>query len=231
MPDDGLTPAPAHDPATHPAPRPLPRGLIGPFSGRQLAVTLGVVLLAALVLAFVTAPIHAPGPVQPSPGATFFVIGPAVEGLQPGDLAPELSGDVGGTIQPLLDLDGRPISLAALRGRPVWLNFFATWCPPCQQETPVLEQVFEAHAADHLALVAVSVQETTADDVRAYAATYGLRYDIGFDATSAVFHTYQAYGLPTHYFIDAAGIIRAVWRGPLTAAGAEGLLKTILATP
>ena len=53
-----------------PAPRPLPRGLIGPFSGRQLVLTIGVVLLTALVLAFVTAPIHTPGPVQPSPGAT-----------------------------------------------------------------------------------------------------------------------------------------------------------------
>jgi cytochrome c biogenesis protein CcmG, thiol:disulfide interchange protein DsbE len=222
---------PTPSPHSSPAPRPLPRGLIGPFSGRQLLLTLAVVLLTALVLAVVTAPIHAPGPALPSPGATFFVIGPAVEGLQPGDLAPELSGQVGAAVEPLLDLGGRPLSLAALRGRPVWLNFFASWCPPCQQETPVLEQVFEAHAADRLALVAVSVQETTADDVRAYATTYGLTFDIGFDATSAVFHTYQAYGLPTHYFIDAQGVIRAVWRGPLTAEGAEGLLKTILAAP
>ncbi len=95
----------------------------------------------------------------------------------------------------------------------------------------MLEQVFEAHRADGLALVAVSVQETTADDVRAWAATYGLSFSVGFDATSAVFHTYQAYGLPTHYFLDRDGVIRAVWRGPLTAAGAEGLLKTILPAP
>jgi peroxiredoxin len=209
----------------------LPRGLVGPFSGRQILLTLGAVLVTALVLAIVTAPIHDPGPVRPSPGATFFVIGPPVEGLQPGDLAPELAGGVGGAVQPLLDLDGQPIRLAALRGRPVWLNFFASWCPPCQQETPVLEQVFEAHRAAGLALVTVSVQETTAEDVRGWATTYGLTFTIGFDATSAVFHAYQAYGLPTHYFIDREGVIRAVWRGPLTADGAEGLLKTILAAP
>jgi thiol-disulfide isomerase/thioredoxin len=203
-------------------------GLVGPFSGRHILLAIGVVLLTAVLLAVVTAPIHDPGRPQPSPGTTFFVIGPPVEGLQPGDLAPELQGDVGGSTQPLLDLDGHPLQLAALRGHPVWLNFFASWCPPCQQETPVLEQVYQAHRAAGLALVAISVQETTADDVRAWAATYGLSFSVGFDATSAVFHTYQAYGLPTHYFLDRDGVIRAVWRGPLTASGAEGLLKTIL---
>jgi cytochrome c biogenesis protein CcmG/thiol:disulfide interchange protein DsbE len=223
-----MTPPP---PKPAPAPRQPPRGVVGPFSGRQLLVALGVVLATAAVLAVVTAPIHDPGRPQPSPGSTFFVIGPPVEGLKPGDLAPELAGAVDGTVKPLLDLDGHPLQLAALRGRPVWLNFFASWCPPCQQETPVLQQVYQAHAADHLALVAVSVQETTADDVRAWAATYGLTFSVGFDATSAVFHTYQAYGLPTQYFIDAIGIIRAVWRGPLTVEGAEGLLTTILKAP
>ncbi|MFI5255425.1 MAG: TlpA disulfide reductase family protein [Candidatus Limnocylindrales bacterium] len=214
-----------------PVRRPPPRGLIGPFSGRQLLVTLAAVLVVALGLAVVTAPIHAPALGQPSPGSTFFAIGPPVQGLQPGDLAPELTGVADGTAQPLLDLEGKPITLAALRGRPVWLNFFASWCPPCQQETPILEQVYEAHRATGLALVGISVQETTADDVRSYATTYGLSFPIGFDATSAVFHTYQAYGLPTHYFIDRNGIVRAVWRGPLTAEGAEGLLTTILRAP
>jgi thiol-disulfide isomerase/thioredoxin len=206
-------------------------GLVGPFSGRHIVLAIGVVLLTAAVLALVTAPIHDPGRPGPSPGTTFFVIGPPVEGLRPGDLAPELRGEVDGAMQALLDLDGQPLQLAALRGRPVWLNFFATWCPPCQQETPVLESVYEAHRAEGLALVAISVQETTADDVRAWAATYGLSFSVGFDATSAVFHTYQAYGLPTHYFLDRDGIIRAVWRGPLSASGAEGLLKTILPAP
>jgi len=127
------------------------------------------------------------------------------------------------------ELDGRPVRLADLRGRPVWLNFFATWCPPCQYETPVLQQVYEAHAADGLALVGVSVQETVPEDVAAYASTYGLTYTIGFDATSAIFRTYKAYGLPTHYFIDREGVIRAVWRGPLTVAQAEAFLAPLVA--
>lgn len=204
-------------------------GLVGPFSGRQIALALAIVVGTAAVIALVTAPIADPGPAQGSPGATFFAIGPPVEGLKPGDRAPELDTEADGARQPLLDLEGRPIRLADLRGRPVWLNLFATWCPPCQYETPVLQQVFEEHADDDLVLVAVSVLDTSAQDVRAYATTYGLTYTIGFDATSAVFRTYQAYGLPTHYFIDREGVIQAVWRGPLTVAQAEALLAPLLA--
>ena len=58
------------------------------------------------------------------------------------------------------------------------------------------------YADDGLALVAISVQETTADDVRAYVERYDLDYTVGFDATSAIFHTYHAYGLPTQLFLD-----------------------------
>ena len=215
---------------TEPTERPRTRpGLIGPFSARQIVVFLVVLLAAGGLLAFITAPINPPATPPPSPGASFYVIGEPTEGLTPGDTAPELEGVVDGATITLQDLDGAPIRLSDLRGRPVWLTFFATWCPPCQQETPVLRAAYEAHRTEGLELIAVSVQETTPDDVRAYADTYGLEFPIGFDATSAIFHTYQAYGLPTHLFIDRDGIIRDVWRGPLTTPQAEQLLAPLLA--
>ena len=219
---------------TEPAGRPPTRaGLIGPFSARQILVFLVIVLAAGGLLAFITSPISPPDALLPSPGATFYIIGTPTEGLKPGDLAPELQGVVDGKTVGLTGLDGRPIRLADLRGRPVWLTFFATWCPPCQQETPVLRDAYERHRAKRLELVAVSVQETTADDVRAYAETYGLEFPIGFDATSAVFAAYKGYGLPTHFFIDRNGTIENVWRGPLSTAEAERLLAPLLidATP
>ncbi|MEZ4596460.1 MAG: TlpA disulfide reductase family protein [Chloroflexota bacterium] len=43
----------------------------------------------------------------------------------------------------LVDLDGSPVRLADLRGHPVWVNFWASWCPPCQQETPVLRALYQ----------------------------------------------------------------------------------------
>lgn len=205
-------------------------GLIGPFSSRQVGL---VAILAALVVAgalVLNQPIlGSPPTTLPDPRATFFLIGPPTEGLQPGQEAPELEGDIGGRHVTLTDLDGRPIRLADLRGRPVWLNFWATWCPPCRFETPVLREVYERHKAEGLALVAIAVQEATVEDVRAYAQTYGLTYTIGFDATSAIFHRYRVFGLPTQFFIDRTGIIQSVVLGPLDVPAAERNLAPIIA--
>jgi peroxiredoxin len=135
---------------------------------------------------------------------------------------------VDGEIFGLVDLDGSPIRLADLRGHPVWINFWATWCPPCQEETPVLQRVFETHEAEGLVVLAISVQESSPEDVRRYVETYGLTYRVGFDATSAVFKTYRAYGLPTQLFLDRDGIIRVVHKGPLTRLDAERILAPII---
>jgi thiol-disulfide isomerase/thioredoxin len=204
-------------------------GLVGPFSGRQVATVGGLAALVVALAVVLNQPIVGPTPTElPDPRATFFVIGPATEGLAPGQAAPELEGDIGGRHVTLTDLDGRPVRLADLRGRPVWLNFWASWCPPCQYETPVLREVYERHRAEGLALVAIAVQETSPDDVRAYARTYGLGYTIGFDATSAIFHRYGVFGLPTQYFIDRAGVIRSVVLGPVDVTLAERNLAPIL---
>lgn len=128
----------------------------------------------------------------------------------------------------LVDLKGAPIHLSDFAGHPIWIDFFATWCPPCQQETPTLEAVYREHQAEGLVLLAISVQETSAADVQAYATQYGLTYPIGFDATSAVFKAYQAFGLPTQVFIDRDGVVRSVVRGPLDQTGAEQQLAPVL---
>ena len=93
----------------------------------------------------------------------------------------------------------------------------------------MLRDAYEAHSDEGLTLVAVSVQETTADDVRAYVERYDLGYTVGFDATSAVFHTYRAFGLPTQFFLDRSGVIRNVWLGPVTRDQVEQILAPLLA--
>jgi cytochrome c biogenesis protein CcmG/thiol:disulfide interchange protein DsbE len=227
--DSAATPHPAEHSPEHvyrPARRP---GLIGPFSARQVGTVAALAAVVVIVALVLNQPLLGPTPTGlPNPQATFFVIGPPTEGLQPGQQAPEFEGDVGGQHATLADLDGRPIRLADLRGRPVWINFWASWCPPCQAETPVLREVFERHKPEGLALVAIAVQETTADDVRAYAATYGLDYTIGFDATSAIFHRYAVFGLPTQFFIDRSGVVRTVVLGPVDVPAAERNLAPIL---
>ena len=209
--------------------RRLERPLIGPFTGRQLLTVVAAVAVLALVLVVLTAPLaRPPAVVLPQPGSDFFQVGEPTVGLAPGDVAPELSGTFNGQTIQLADLDGNPIRLADYRGRPVWLNFWATWCPPCQEETPVLRDVYEQYRGRGLALIAVSVQETTPEDVRAYVQRYGLEYTVGFDATSAVFHTYRAFGLPTQMFIDGDGVVRAVVLGPVTRQQAGGYIDALL---
>jgi thiol-disulfide isomerase/thioredoxin len=201
---------------------PQPRRLVGPFTARQLGSVAVVVLVAAVVLVVVTRPIAAgPAGATALPVQTAQIVGAVTEGLHAGDLAPELVvKGADGSPAPLLDLSGNPVSLASLRGKVVWLNFWASWCPPCQGETPVLRDMDERYRAAGLAIVGVAVQETTPDDVKAYAAKYGLAYTIAFDATADVFNRYKVYALPTQVFIGPDGRVLEVVDGPLTDASA-----------
>ena len=113
-------------------------------------------------------------------------------------------------------------------GKAVWINFFASWCPPCQGETPVLREVAEKYKDKGLEVVAVSVQETTPDDVRAYADRYRLGYTIGFDGSGHVLREYRVFALPTQFFIDPDGIIQVVVPGPVDEQGARALIESML---
>ena len=169
-----------------------------------------------------------PGVVNPL--ATPFIIGEAPpQGLRAGDTAPEMTIDLGaGSTYQLRDLDGQPITLAALRGKVVWLNFFASWCPPCQQETPILRSLAATYRDRGLALVGISVQETTPVDVRAYAERYRLEYTIGFDGSGDVLREYRVFALPTQFFIDVNGVIHHVVSGPVDEQGAKVLIESML---
>jgi thiol-disulfide isomerase/thioredoxin len=210
---EGLSPEP-------PAVAGTRRGVIGPFSARQLLLVLIVVAVTAAVLFLATRPIAPAGGLgglpTALPGATPFLVGEARVGLQQGDLAPELvwALDDGSAAQ-LLDLDGKPVRLADLRGKLVLLNFWATWCPPCQAETPVLRELAEAYRDDGLVILGVAVQETTPDDVRAYAERYQLPYPIAFDASADIFDLYRVFALPTQVFIGPDGRVLGVVNGPL----------------
>ncbi len=222
----------AEQPADRPAftHRPGRHGLVGPFSGRQLLVGLAIVLAVGVLLVVINAPLGSTASAGlPDPKATPFLIGAAGEGLRPGDLAPDFTETrPDGSSFRLTDLEGRPISLAALRGKAVWLDFWASWCPPCQAEMPVLRQIDAEYRDRGLAVVAVSVQESSIDDVRAYARTYGLTYTIGADLGGDIFHLYRVYALPTQFFIGPDGVIRSVVQGPLDEAAAAMHVEAIL---
>jgi thiol-disulfide isomerase/thioredoxin len=207
-------------------------GLVGPFSGRQLALALTAIIVAVILLVAVTTPLGntAGRPVTVDPRATAYLISsPPPVGLKVGQSAPDFGITApDGSAAQMTDLSGRPIRLSDLRGKAVWVNFWTTWCPPCQAEVPILRELSERYRDRGLELVAVSVQETSPADVAAYAARYQLGYTIGFDGTGQVFRAYKGYGLPTQVFIDANGVIAAIVGAPLDEAGAAAQIERIL---
>jgi cytochrome c biogenesis protein CcmG/thiol:disulfide interchange protein DsbE len=168
-----------------------------------------------VVLFVATRPLDGPTASVPVPGASFYRIAAETEGLQIGQQAPDFVGKSGDQAVRLTDLDGQEVRLADLKGRPVWVVFWATWCPPCQQETPDIRAAYEAHREEGLVVLAIDIQEP-AEVVRDYAARYELTYLIALDTYAAIMKTYAVFGLPTHYFIDRDGTIRDRYFGPLT---------------
>jgi peroxiredoxin len=229
----------AIEPTEPPAARPAFRherarhGLLGPFSGRQLLGAFSVVVASAVIFIAITRPLGQIGPVGPGdPRPTPYLLeSPPAEGLRPGDLAPELAvvRDDGSTYQ-LTDLAGDPVRLEDLRGHAVWINFWASWCPPCQAETPVLRDVSAEYAERGLTVIGISVQETSIDDVRSYAERYDLGYTVAADLGADIFHRYKVFALPTQFFVDPQGVVRAVVNAPLDEAQARSLVESILPT-
>ena len=220
----------ASSPDARPDPPTPRRGRIGPFTGRPRATVVAGGGGAAGARALAPRP-RAPGPGSATalPTVTPFIVGPVTEGLRPGEAAPELEAtrNDGSTVV-LADLDGNPVRLADLRGKLVWLNFWASWCPPCQSETPVLRDLAAEYGEAGLEIVGIAVQETTPDDVRAYAERYDLGYTIAFDASADIFHRYRVFALPTQFFIAPDGRILEVLNGPLTEATARTRIEAWL---
>ena len=216
------------EPAAQPPVSPVRRRGVGPFSLRQVTLALGVVALGAVLLTLAVQPLGSVNPGLPVPEPSAYLLGNPIAGLKPGDHAPELAGTRSdGTAFQLTDLNGKPVRLAGLRGKVVWLNFWASWCGPCQAETPTLRKLDEAYRDRGLALVAVQVQQTV-DDGRRYAQTYGLGYTIGADVSGDVFRAYKVFALPTQFFIDQRGVVRAVVNGPLDQRSATSNIESLL---
>jgi len=207
--------------------RPRRRG-VGPFSLRQVTGAIGLIAIVGILLTLANAPLGSVGVTLPNPAPSAYLLRAPLPGLRPGDLAPELSivSTDGSTFQ-LNDLDGRPIRLADFRGHLVWLNFWASWCPPCQYETPILRSIDTAYRARGLAIVGVQVQQTV-DDGRRYATTYDLGYRIGADVAGDIYRLYKVFALPTQFFIGPDGVVRQVVNGPLDQATAQALVESLL---
>ena len=186
-------------------------------NGRNLPVILGLVavILIALAVLFVT---------QQGNGS-------AVEGIEgsaeisttfPTGSGPLAVGDEPWAFT-LTDVDGNEVSLDSLAGRPVVINFWASWCGPCRIEFPHLQEAANQHGDDvvFLALNQAEDQETVVDYFRELGLTMPALMDFHSDVANgyAVGRT-----LPTTFFIHPEGTISAIHRGPMTFGQIEGYL-------
>jgi peroxiredoxin len=112
----------------------------------------------------------------------------------------------------LQTLDGETVTLSELRGQAVLINFWASWCPPCRNEMPAIQQVYEEYRDEGFSVLAVNSQEQETR-VAAFAESLGLTFPILIDRDGAVFDAYQVAALPTTFFVDRAGVIRGVTTG------------------
>ncbi len=126
----------------------------------------------------------------------------------------------------LLGLAEGSLSTAELHGRPLVINFWATWCAPCREEMPMLQAAWQRYG-DRVTLLGVDVGETPAQ-VAPFVAELGITFPIALDQDRSVSTTYNVRGLPTTFFVDSDGVIRYIYPGQLNSAiFAEGLERIL----
>lgn len=136
----------------------------------------------------------------------------------------------------LRDPQGKSVQLSRVVGeRAVFLNFWATWCPPCREEMPTMERVYRDYQARGLEILAVSIDAGTeaavASRVRTFLAELSLTFPAVLDSQGDVVRAYRLRGLPTSFLIDRQGVIRSVeigyrdWASPESRQKLEALLK------
>lgn len=152
-------------------------------------------------------------PPSGSPGPTGVGSGSPPVGLDVGDQAPPLVVE---------QLGGGRIDLANLRGKPIWVNFTASWCPTCRDELPLMERIGRQLGGE-LAIVVVDVREDE-DTVASLATELALTLPVGMDKDGQAQLAWGAFALPVHYWLDVDGRVRAFVYG---GAGPEQFVEGV----
>ncbi len=144
-----------------------------------------------------------------------------VEGTQVGGRAPDFT---------LPDLEGQSVSLSDFRGSPVFINFWASWCGPCEAEMPYIQEIYEGWTGKppSVSILAINIGESAAT-VEGFMERLGLSFPVLLDASQDVTLKYNVRAYPTSFFIDKNGIIQALRIGAFSnKASIENHLSRII---
>jgi cytochrome c biogenesis protein CcmG/thiol:disulfide interchange protein DsbE len=126
----------------------------------------------------------------------------------------------------LEDLSGAPLSSKTLRGKPLYINVFATWCPPCRIELPEIVRSYDRYEGK-VAFLGVDEQEPSGK-IEPFRRKMGIRYPVAVDQ-GQMEASYRAHSVPTSVFIDRRGVVRALYRGPIPGKLLQKYLALIAA--
>lgn len=193
---------------------------------------LGGAVLLLMAMLLVGGSLRPQAPAAPPPGT--LPSAPAAEGTPPpadqGKTAQEPSPSViaVGTPAPdfeLEDVTGRTVRLSDYRGKVVFLNFWATWCPPCRAEMPEIQQLVDKEIPDLVVLGVNTDDPATPSEVNAFMERNGFTWRVPYDAGGPVARIYRVVYLPTSYFIGPDGIVRAKYIGPMSLPVMESYVE------
>lgn len=146
------------------------------------------------------------------------------QAVVPGARAPEID---------LPTLAGARVRLSTLRGHPVVVTFWGTYCPPCREEFPELIKAYQTHAPTGLYVLGVDSrdQEFSTKDVQKFVDEFSVPFAIALDKRGKARRDFQIRGLPTTVFIDTGGSVRRVHQGPIDRAALDSGIAAILRRP
>jgi peroxiredoxin len=127
----------------------------------------------------------------------------------------------------LQDISGQLVSLADYRGQVVLVNNWATWCPPCRQEMPILDAYFQDHYHQDFVIVAIDSGEP-AEMVADFVEQYGLSFPVWLDPGSSALNSFRNNYLPSSYLIDKGGQVVKVWSGAVNSTSLEKNITPLL---
>jgi len=151
---------------------------------------------------------------------------PAITNVENASIAPELN-----SIAPnftLNDTHGNTYDLWGLRGYPVLVNFWATWCGPCLEELPALQAIFNRYQSDGLIILAINGDGESFSDIDNYRQENGLSFPLLIDTDESAPASYQIGAFPTSFFVDRNGIIQYINYGSLDEQGFDDILNSTI---
>jgi len=127
----------------------------------------------------------------------------------------------------LENINGKTESLTDYRSNVVLVNNWATWCPPCKAEMPLLEEYYEDHAEEGFMIIAVEAGEAK-ESVAQFAQSHGLKFQVWLDPTTDSLKAFGNGNLPNSYVIDRSGTVRYAWTGQVNQAMLEKYITPLL---